>query len=1089
MEKVRIHELAKVLNTNSKRIIEKLNEIDIHPKGPMSYLEPEEYNKLRQHLGMPPIEAGGTHTSDESSGAEPAKTPVSRTKAVGGTQTNTIIKRRFINREEEDTSYNSTSSSNSTPKRATSGSGLRAGYVVRDDEVTVVTGGKKRGASAKKDDTDVKEVKKSTAVKEENTESDAADTTEKAKTVIKEETVKAETNISDDVQETKEQITQEPSKATVEEKKEEVKIEDTAEIKMPDTASEAKEKAEDEILDLIEDEDVNESRAEESEIKDIKNTYVPVDAKQQRPRDNVQKEKKNIKQGETEQQNFRNRDDRRGYQNRGSYQKEPSGNGYQKNSREGYQSRQDKYDKNGSGGYQNKGPRPSGGYQPKGAMGGYIPGKDDDDDDRPVYQRKQHQRKEDKSEAPIMQKAEINAKIDEAKKEAQAREQEKFIKRESKKENAPKNMGGSKGKRNNKLDMPFVGEKKGVHEVFSDDFVLEGISDEKFKKNNRTRKQKKQEAPRQVQQPVIAVLTNVTLPESMTVKELAEALKKTSTEVVKKMLTMGIVANVNQVIDFATAEIISDEFGIKATQEVVVTEEDILFDDSDDENDEGAVTRPPVVVVMGHVDHGKTSLLDAIRSSHVVTGEAGGITQHIGAYTVNIKDRDITFLDTPGHEAFTAMRARGAQTTDIAILVVAADDGVMPQTIESINHAKAANVSIIVAVNKIDKPGANVEKVMQELTEYGIVSEEWGGDTIFVPVSAKKHENIDTLLEMILLTADVMELKANPNKQPKGTVIEAKLDKSRGPVATVLVQRGTLRLGDSVVTGTTVGRIRAMIDDKGNAIKEAGPSIPAEILGLPEVPQAGEVFYGITDEKLAKQLAEKRKNKIKEEQNKAKTMVSLDDLFNQIQEGNIKEINIIVKADVQGSVEAVKQSLEKLSNEDVRVKIIHGAVGAINESDISLAQVSNAMIIGFNVRPGANVQSAAEAAGVDMRLYTVIYSAIEDVSAAMKGMLAPTFREVIQGHAEIRQIYKVSGVGSIAGCYVTDGKITRNSDVRVIRDSIVVYEGKLASLKRFKDDVKEVLTNFECGMAIEKFNDIKEGDIVEAYIMEEVKPS
>jgi translation initiation factor IF-2 len=545
-------------------------------------------------------------------------------------------------------------------------------------------------------------------------------------------------------------------------------------------------------------------------------------------------------------------------------------------------------------------------------------------------------------------------------------------------------------------------------------------------------------------------------------------------------------ATLNHELDFDTASIIASEFGVTAEKEVVVNEEDILFDDTNDENETTLQSRPPVVVVMGHVDHGKTSLLDAIREANVIESEAGGITQHIGAYMVKINDRNITFLDTPGHEAFTAMRARGAQVTDIAILVVAADDGPMPQTVEAINHAKAANVSIIVAINKIDKPGANPDKVKQELTEYGLVAEEWGGDTIFVPVSAKKRENIDQLLEMVLLTADLQELKANPDRQAKGTVIEAQLDKNRGPVATVLVQRGTLNVGDTIVTGTTVGRIRAMTDDKGHKIKKAGPSTPVEILGMPEVPEAGDIFYEVADEKVAKQLVEKRRMKQKEQTMKASARVSLDDLYTQIKEGKVKDLNIIVKADVQGSVEAVKQSLEKLSNDEVRVKILHGGVGAITEADATLAQISNAIIIGFNVRPAVNVAEMAENAGVDIRLYRVIYNAIEDVQAAMKGMLEPTFKEVIQGHAEVRQIFKVSGVGTIAGSYITDGKFTRNSDVRVVRGGVVVHEGKLSSLKRFKDDVKEVATNYECGLSIEKFNDLKEGDVVESYVMEEV---
>ncbi len=599
------------------------------------------------------------------------------------------------------------------------------------------------------------------------------------------------------------------------------------------------------------------------------------------------------------------------------------------------------------------------------------------------------------------------------------------------------------------------------------------------------RYKKGRRAPVKKQEPLIIPLTNVVLPESMTVKQLAETLKKTAAEVIKKLMAMGFMATLNQEIDFDTAAIISEEFGISAEKEVVVTEEDILFDDSDDKP-EDLVERPPVVVVMGHVDHGKTSLLDKIRSASVVRGEAGGITQHIGAYSVDIDGKKISFLDTPGHEAFTTMRARGAQVTDIAILVVAADDGVMPQTIEAINHAKAAGVRVIVAINKIDKPGVNPDRIKQELTDHGIIPEEWGGDNIMVPVSALTGENIDELLEMVLLTAEVMELKANPDRQAKGTVIEAKLDRNRGPVATVLVQRGTLKAGDSIVTGTIVGRIRTMLDDKGKTAKEAGPSIPVEITGMPEVPEAGEIFYAVENERVARSLAERRRVDEREQQLSASAKMSLDTLFAQMESGVVKDLNIIVKADVQGSVEAVTQSLQKLSSDEVRINIIHGAVGTINESDLRLAEVSNAIVIGFNVRPPANVSEMAKEVGIDVRLYRVIYEAIEEIESAMKGMLDKKFEEVVLGHVEIRQIFKVSGIGTIGGAYVTDGKITRNSQVRLLREGIIIHEGKLASLKRFKDDVREVATGYECGISIEKYNDIKEGDIIEAFEMREI---
>ena len=584
------------------------------------------------------------------------------------------------------------------------------------------------------------------------------------------------------------------------------------------------------------------------------------------------------------------------------------------------------------------------------------------------------------------------------------------------------------------------------------------------------------------------VITDIQIPPFITVKDFAEGIGKKSSEVIKElMVKLGVMATINQELDFDTACLLADGFGINASLLEEKTEEDILFDDDDELITEGMETRPPVVVVMGHVDHGKTSLLDKIRASSVATGEAGGITQKIGAYTVRVKGRQITFLDTPGHEAFTTMRARGAQVTDIAILVVAADDGVMPQTIEAINHAKAAGTEVIVAINKIDKPGANPDKVKQELTQYELIPEEWGGSTIMVPVSAKQGTGIDDLLENVLLVADVLELKADPKRQAKGTVIEAQLDKNRGPVATVLVQRGTLKQGDSVVCGAMIGNIRAMYDDKGDTIKKAGPSIPCEILGLPEVPSAGETLYAVKDEKMARQLVEKRKIKQREEHMRKSSRMSLETLAAQMAEGNVKDLNIIVKADIQGSVEAVTQSLEKLSNSEVRVKVIHGAVGAINESDIVLADVSNAIIIGFNVRPNAIITEKAKEAGVEIKLYDVIYKATEDIEKAMKGMLEPTFEEVVLGHAEIRELFKVSGVGTIGGCYVTDGKIIRNCGVRILRNDIVIHTGELASLQRLKDSVKEVNSGFECGLSIANYNDIKVGDTIEAFTSQEVE--
>lgn len=577
----------------------------------------------------------------------------------------------------------------------------------------------------------------------------------------------------------------------------------------------------------------------------------------------------------------------------------------------------------------------------------------------------------------------------------------------------------------------------------------------------------------------------VFMDETISVKEISEKFEKPLNEVIKQLMLMGVMAGINQEIDYSTAFKLGEKFNVIVEKNEVIIEPDM--DDKEVEEDEKAVKRPPIVTVMGHVDHGKTSLLDAIRKAKVTESEAGGITQHIGAYTVNVRGEKVTFLDTPGHEAFTAMRARGAQVTDIVILVVAADDGVMPQTIEAINHCKAANVPIIVAINKMDKPGANPDRVKQEMTEYGIVTEDWGGDTVCVPVSARTKEGIDTLLEMVVLTSEMLELKSDPARKAKGTVIEARLDKGRGPVASLLVQNGTLHVGDSIIVGSTYGRLRAMFDDNGKKIKLAGPSIPLEALGLSEVPSAGDRFIVVKDEKTAREMAEKRKEKERALYLNSVHKVSLENLYSQIKEGKVKELNIIIKADVQGSVEAIKQSLEKLSNDEVKVRVIHGAVGAINETDIILAAASNAIIIGFNVRPDSKAEVSADKENVDIKTYRIIYNAIDDIKAAMVGMLEPEYKEVVLGKVEVRQIYKISNIGTIAGCYVLDGKIQRNSAARVIRDGIIIQDTTFASLKRFKDDAKEVSQGYECGLSLEKFNDLKEGDIIESCIMEEIK--
>ena len=651
--------------------------------------------------------------------------------------------------------------------------------------------------------------------------------------------------------------------------------------------------------------------------------------------------------------------------------------------------------------------------------------------------------------------------------------------------------------RANNVDLEKYNEKyENIAPASSSSAIEKGPSKQKInQKSKQYRKQGMRSSRRETEKERLARIAaerakkpqlQLKLPEEITVGELAAMLKMTAAEVIKKLLSLGQMAAINDVLDYDTAAIVAEELGAKVEKLVVVTIEDRIIDDSEDD-EENLLPRDPVVVVMGHVDHGKTSILDAIRNTSVTSSEAGGITQHIGAYRVSVNGQNITFLDTPGHAAFTSMRLRGAMATDIAILVVAADDGIMPQTIEAINHAKAAGVQIIVAINKMDKPAANPDRVLQQLTEYELVPEDWGGETICVPVSALTKQGIDKLLESILLVAEVQELKANPNRSAKGVVIEAKLDKGRGPVSTLLVQNGTLKTGDIIVAGTAVGRVRVMTDDKGRKVSEAGPSVPVEIMGLAEVPQAGDNFDAVNDERLARELVEQRKTKAKEDQFKEFQKVTLENLFDSIKEGELKELNIIIKADVQGSAEAVRQSLVKLSNEEVRVKIVHAGVGAINESDVMLANASNAIIVGFNVRPDNVASENAERDGVDIRCYRVIYDCINEIEAAIKGMLAPKFRDVDIGKAEVRQVVKISSVGNVAGCHVTSGKVTRNAKVRVVRDGIIITEDVMGSLKRFKDDVKEVASGFDCGIGLEKFNDIKEGDIFEFFITEEYR--
>ena len=994
--KIRVHELAKQLNSTSKKVLEKLNEIGIKDKSYMSILDEDELRRFYEQTGVKASKKADASADDSAA----KKVSVQKEQQTQSKSSGVIVRRIIVDNSSSDYSADSKGSDSQKFRKQSreAGSGLRSGYAVRNE------------AAEDSYASDKKETK-------ETDEKVQTQVTQPAKT---EPTVRRVKRVKkEDLEPKVEVIESEPAKEIPQ-----------AEVKEETPANESIESREDKKAEAPAKFVFKQYEYSETITIELKNT-VPVE-----PIEIINIEEKKPEQHPQRQPSREPKDSpKRDF-------KENRDNRDRRDNRDGHRSQMS------------------------------IPTLD-----------------------PSLAVQEV--KRDYAGKMA-GKQQERETDKYAKKDSAGRKDSG-KNSQNNQKDKyksarKFLGEKMGVSEIYSDDYSVGYDMDNMPKKSSKGKKDmmkkaKEFVAQNQKTQPVIAVLTNVTLPESMTVKDFAERIKKTSADVIKKLMLMGVMASQNQVIDFDTAALIASEFNITAEQEVVVTDEDILFEDDqiDVEQDETAVERPPVVVVMGHVDHGKTSLLDAIRKTSVTSGEAGGITQHIGAYMVRINDRKITFLDTPGHEAFTAMRARGAQVTDVAILVVAADDGVMPQTVEAINHAKAANVSIVVAVNKIDKPGANPDRVMQELAEHDVITEAWGGDVPFVPVSAKTGENIELLLETVLLSADILQLKASPERLAKGTIIEAKLDKNKGPVATLLVQRGTLKAGDAIVSGTTFGRIRTMTDDKGNSIKKATPSTPIEITGLPEVPEAGELFYAVKDEKVAKHLVDTRKSELREKTMQSHSKVSLDDLFAQIQEGNVKDLNIIVKADVMGSVEAVKQSLVKLSTDEVRIKIVHGAVGGITETDVQLASVSNAIIIGFNVRPGANVAEHAEAEGVDIRTYRVIYDAIEDIKAAMVGMLDPEFKESVIGHVEIRQTFKVSGVGTIAGCYVTNGKIVRNCEARIVRDGIVVFEGKLASLKRFKDDVKEVQQGFECGLSFEKFNDIKEGDNVECYIMEEVK--
>lgn len=1101
MAKIRVYELAKELNTSSSRLLEKLADLGVHKNNHMSYIEEDELEKLYIDLGIRKGESQSTEGKTAASTVKKAveKKPVkasvvfepTKDQAESSGKGSEPVKKVSKEAPKGAKGKGAEAPSKGKPSRDKAGSGKQAkGNKFTEKKRETAHSGLLGDMKVVTDDDRMRMLK------------------EKARRMrLEKEKAEKEKNEAE-----KHTVSDKAVKSEPEKKKEPAKEEDTPVIKIIKIDPESLQDRKD---DTVVRKEQKEAPKQEQEAKIIKVTKIEKEVHDKKVEDSSAKEKpvaaaedKSVKTATPAQEEKKEptppivkKADTQGSSEESApvketaAAKETSEKGREAEEKLPLQKEQEKEKKTikypARTPEQVKKPEPEAPVQEpaeiknKGAA-----------DDKGVQKkgaadiRKQDQKKKDKKDLDIPKFdtdiEDIKGKSTGERRSYNAKDFEKLDKREQKKgldkPIAVSKAGVTKKNRFKKPDF-IIGQKKGIHEVLSDEFILDEFYNDEIDLG-RKKKVKKQKAS--APPPPREVLKHVVLPAEMTVKTFSEKIKKTSAEVIMKLMDLGIIANVNQSIDYETASIVADEFGITTEREVVVTAEDILFDDSEDKEEE-LEPRPPVVVVMGHVDHGKTSLLDAIKKTNVTAEEAGGITQHIGAYMVNINGRDITFLDTPGHEAFTSMRARGAQVTDIAILVVAADDGVMPQTVEAINHAKAAGVSIIVAINKIDSPNANPEKVKQELTEYGLVAEEWGGDTICVPVSALKHENIDTLLEMVLLTADILELKAAPNKQAKGTVIESRLDRAAGPIATLLVQRGTLKTGDSIVAGTAVGRVRRMQNDKGQDIEAAGPSTPVEILGLDEVPEAGQEFYVVEDERLARHLAEERKEKHRESTiGHSNAEITLEDLFDRIQAGTVKELNVIVKADVHGSVEAVKQSLEKLSNAEVKINIIHGAVGTVNESDVQLAAVSNAIIIGFNVRPNANVTDLAKGMKVDMRFYRVIYDAIEDIQAAMKGLLDPTYKEVVTGHVEIRQIFRISGVGTIAGCYVTDGKVARNDNVRLVRDGIVIFEGKLASLKRFKDDVREVQKGYECGLSLENYNDIKEGDIIELYEMVEV---
>ncbi len=1061
MGKIKIHELAKEIGMASKDVLEKAKSLGIDVSSHLSNVTDEQATEIRNAYSK-----NNKNNVKKENKVESKKEAKKETKKDNKKDTPVIIRREVILNDEEDS------------KKETKKSEERkdVGFVKRrnNNDYNIVYRNKPNkpltvnelfglGKKEEKPKADVKveSAKKEEAKKEENTAKTTATASkvENAKTekveAPKIENVKAEPT---KVESTKTEITKPEVK--VEEKQVAVKVESSKQEFAKNDRTEARDRndnyrGENSRNDSFQRRNQN-SNFNNNGNRDFSNN------RSQFQRNN------NINRNDRFQNNNQSRDGFKNNQNGQNNRFNNGNNGYNRNNRDNNGFNRNNRDNNG---FNRNGNRDNNGFN-RNNNGGF--------NRKPLDDRKIDKKINDILETEIVEKENQrdystrasfkakNNKYDETKQNKN--KSRRFNEEEEYDEGKLKNL-----KQVDKLSNMFGDQEGGMLDYYD-------LSTERGKKGKRKNQKNTEERNKQK----IFKLTEITIPENISVKDLAAELKKTSGEVITKLMGLGIMATINQELDFDTAFLVAGEFGVTANKKEEVKEEDILFDESEDKA-EDLVQRAPVVVVMGHVDHGKTSLLDAIRKTNVIEGEAGGITQHIGAYKVSVNGREITFLDTPGHEAFTSMRARGAQITDVAILVVAADDGVMPQTVEAINHAKAAGIPIIVAINKIDVPGANPEKVKQELMKYELVPEEWGGDTVFVEISAKQHINIDQLLEMVLLVSDMQDLKVNPNKQAKGVVIEARLDKAKGPIASVLVQRGSLDVGDTVVVGTSIGRIRAMKDDKGKRVKCAGPSTPVEIMGLTKVPEAGETFYEVKDEKMAKHLIERRERKAREDAMNAYNKVTLSNLFEQMEHENLKQLNIIVKADVQGTAEALKQSLEKLSDNEVAVKVIHSNAGAINESDVNLAKAAKAIIIGFNVRPNATAKEVAEKQGVEIKLYSVIYQALEDVEAAMNGLLDPVYEEKVIGNVEVRQTFKVSNVGTIAGGYVKDGKVERNAGVRVIREDVVIHEGKLASLKRFKDDVKEVAKGFECGLQIENYNDIKEGDIIEVFVMEEIK--